>query len=361
MQKMEYNEYEGMSLQLLAVPAKLNALSLKLGYDADIQKNINGISAKTTAAANSFIATMTNEGSQVLVNKSLLMTSLSPSDVKIANMKSSLNAATLALQANKQQVISLQTDIHSNVESFRGRKTAHESELSTKRSRISTIRSEIESLESSIQAHDKEASEVENGAAELDKRACDIRHAARRKRKRAGIGGIVGVVLAPFTGGASLALAGIHAGININDADDCDRNARRLRDEAATKRNQVQTLRSKKATLDGQKASLESEIATLQNSTDNLNEASHVLKEVTDFLRGSIDDIDNVLTVFQSMDTAMAEASLQTDSFKIIQNAFAQQPDKLGSRAQVYLDKLKGKWTQLETVLLQHGALSISY
>ncbi|XP_045190143.2 uncharacterized protein LOC123547252 isoform X2 [Mercenaria mercenaria] len=357
-----------MTLQLLTVPTKLNALSLKLGYDADIQNNINRISAKTSTAANSFKATMTNEGSQVLVNKSMLMTSLSPSDVKITNMKSSLNAATRALQANKKQVISLQTDIHSNVESCRGRKTAHESELTTKRTRISTIRSEIESLETSIQAHDTEASTVENGAAELDKRAHDIRQAARRKRKRAGlggiIGGVVGVVFAPFTGGASLALAtaaaGINAGININDADDCDRNARRLRDEAATKRNHVQTLRSKKASLDGQKASLESEIAKLQNSTDKLNEASRVLQEVTDFLRRSINDIDNVLNVFQNMDTAMAEALLQTDSFKIIQNAFAQQPEKLGSRAQVYLDQLKGKWTQLETVLLQHGAKSIS-
>ncbi|XP_053407867.1 uncharacterized protein LOC123547603 isoform X2 [Mercenaria mercenaria] len=205
----ENSEEKHVYSRLLAVSAKLSPLSLKLGYDADIEENIKDISERTIAAANSVKETMTDEGSRVL-DKSFLMTSLSPSDVLITNMQSSLNAATRALQANKQQIISLQADIHSNVESCRGRKTAHESELFTRRTKISTIRFEIENLDASIKAHHDEACTTENGAAELVERARDLRHAARRKENRAGIGGIfgglAGVMLTPVTGGASIVL-----------------------------------------------------------------------------------------------------------------------------------------------------------
>lgn len=73
-----------------------------------------------------------------------------------------------------------------------------------------------------------------------------------------------------LAGGASLALAtaaaGINAGINLNDADDCVRNARRLREEAEGKRSLAQSLRSEKSSLSNQITTLESEKRQLEYS-----------------------------------------------------------------------------------------------
>ncbi|XP_060552591.1 uncharacterized protein LOC132713901 isoform X2 [Ruditapes philippinarum] len=347
-----------MTLYLLKVPSALNTLVSKLSHDADIQNRIQGISARALAAADAYKLTFDNEGGSILVQKSHLMSTVSTDDVRITSMKNSLNAAIEALQSNKNLVINLQTDIHSNIETCRGRKMEHDSALSTKRERISNISTEIGSLDENIKVHEEEAVSAETGAAELEGRRDSIRRAARKKRKRAGIGGIVGVALAPFTGGLSLGLATVYAGVNLNDAGDCERQANRLREEANSKREHVKQLRAKKEILENQKLSLDEEATSLQAYTDDLDKASQVLEEVTDFLRRSIVDIDNVLVVFQDMESAFSETVLQTDSFKIIQNAFAKQPNRLDSLAQNYLDQLKCKWTQLETTIVENSTRS---
>ena len=48
-----------------------------------------------------------------------------------------------------------------------------------------------------------------------------------------------------------------------------------------------------------------------------------------------------LLCLFQDIETAFTETMLQTESFTIIQNAFAIEPKQLGSGAQTYLDRLK--------------------
>ena len=66
-------------------------------------------------------------------------------------------------------------------------------------------------------------------------------------------------------GGASLLAGGAFAGVNINDADDCSRNAHRHREDAANKRQQAAALRGQRDALLNQKSSLEAEIERLQN------------------------------------------------------------------------------------------------
>ena len=53
------------------------------------------------------------------------------------------------------------------------------------------------------------------------------------------------------------------AGVNTNDADDCNRNARRHREDAANKRQQATALRGQRDALFNQKSSLEAEIERL--------------------------------------------------------------------------------------------------
>ena len=69
-----------------------------------------------------------------------------------------------------------------------------------------------------------------------------------------------------FTGGLSLGLGAVYAGVNLNDAGDCDRKAKQLRREAESKREHVKQLLSKKAALEDQKSSLENEITSLKAS-----------------------------------------------------------------------------------------------
>lgn len=146
---------------------------------------------------------MANQGSHVLAQK-LSITTLSPNDVRITEMKSALTALFKALTSIEQQVISLETTIHNSIEECRSRKIEHETELVDKESKIAVLRSEVEGLEDKIAAHENEASTIENGASELDERAADIRDTARRKRENAGLGafisGLVGIALTPFTG-----------------------------------------------------------------------------------------------------------------------------------------------------------------
>ena len=186
--------------QLLSVSPALNSLVEKLRHDADIQSCIQGISARAGDAASAFRSTMEVEGGKVFAQKSALMKTLSPNDVQITDMKSSLNAAIKALQSNRTLVISLQTEIHISVESCRGRRMEHDNNLSTMRIRISNLNDEIKSLDENIKVHDDEAATSERSAAELEERRNSIQRANKRRKRRAGIGGIVGVALAPFTG-----------------------------------------------------------------------------------------------------------------------------------------------------------------
>ncbi|XP_045190148.2 uncharacterized protein LOC123547256 [Mercenaria mercenaria] len=349
--------------QLLVIPPRLHVLSSKLKRDRDIQKQINDIARKARTAAESFKSAISKEGSAVLLQKTLFITS-SSNDISIADMQRALNAATQALTATSDIVVSLQRDIHSSIEICRGRKGHYESELDTILSRISNMWTEIESLEVIITIHEDEATSLSVEAVELNKRVYDMKKAAKKKRKHVEttglIGGIVGLALAPFTGGTSLALAtaatGISAAVNLPRADTYEKTASRLHNDAERKTVKVEELTSQKSELMKQKSSLESEMGPVQSRTESLTEASNVLQQVTSFLLPTIHAIDVLLHAFQDMSTAIEDASLQNNSFEIIRLAFSSTPKRIEGRSSPYLDRLMEKWEQLEGILLQHGA-----
>ncbi|XP_045190708.2 uncharacterized protein LOC123547574 [Mercenaria mercenaria] len=350
--------------QLLNVPSKLSELAAKLHHDKDIQNDINILARDGQQVANSFKRMLEADGSKILTEKNRLVKTSNPTDVEVDTLRKTLKAARDSLTSKHKDIITLEKDIHISIATCNGRKKQHDTERQTTNLKLETIPKEIASLNEKIKAHDDSIGTYDKSAQDLDNQAENLRRAARKKKRKGLfgglVGGIVGVALAPFTGGASLkiaaAAAGIHAGVNLNDADDCNRNARRLRDEATSKRQQVQTLRSKRDTLEVEKRTLESQIRTLQTSSDELQDAAGGLQEVSDYLRSSVNVINDLLRAIENMDTAMKDAELQSNSFVIIQNAFARYPETLGAKSQPYLDKLKEKWTRLENILVQHGA-----
>ncbi|XP_053407809.1 uncharacterized protein LOC123547572 isoform X3 [Mercenaria mercenaria] len=279
-------------------------------------------------------------------------------------MQRALNAATEALTATSDLVVSLQTDIHDSIEICRGRKGHYESELDAILSKLSNMWAEIESLEVIITMHEDEATSLALESAELHERVHDVKKAAEEKRKDVEttgiIGGIVGLVLAPFTGGISLALAGaatgISAAVNLPCADTYEKTASMLHSDAERKTVKAEELKTQKSELMKQKFSLESEMGPVQSRTENLTEASNVLQQVTSFLLPTIHAIDVLLHAFQDMNAAIKDASLQNNSFEMIRFAFSSTPKRTEGRSSSYLDRLMEKWEQLEGILLQHGA-----
>lgn len=106
-----------------------------------------------------------------------------------------------------------------------------------------------------------------------------------------------------MTGGASIviatAAAGVHVGVNLNDAEDCNRNARQLREESASKNIQSQSLRSRKDTLETQKRTLEAEIRALEDKATTLHESSGGLQDLTGVLRFSVEVTDKLMITIE--------------------------------------------------------------
>lgn len=146
---------------------------------------------------------MTSDGNVILAQKELLVKAQSPSDVNVTKMKTSLGSITSGLKSVRNDVLTMQGSVHSDVESCRSRKRQHESSVSSKQGSISSLQGQINTCESEITTHQNDITSFEQSAQELDNRAGDIERAARRKRKRGRfgfLGAAVGLVLAPVTG-----------------------------------------------------------------------------------------------------------------------------------------------------------------
>ncbi|XP_053407513.1 uncharacterized protein LOC128559544 [Mercenaria mercenaria] len=364
--------------QLQKVPRNLSALAAKLHHDPDIQTKIYRLSRDDQQVANSFNRTLEADGSKIHTEKNRLVNTSNPTDVKVDTLRKTLKAMRDSVTSLQRYIITLEKDYHSSIEAVNGRKKQHDTNIQTTKQTLETIQTEISSLEHLIKALDESIGTIEQisrdcesrGTLEqssryLDIQAKNLRSAARQKRDNGifggvtsgvigdvideigrVIGGIFGVALVPYTGGASLEIAtaatGNHVGVNLIVTDDCNINARRIRE----KRQQAQTVRTKQ----------ESQIKTLQTSSDKLQQAADGLQGASSYLCSSLDVYNDLLRALRNMDTALKDTELQSNSFVIIQNAFARYPEALGAKSQHYLDKLKEKWVMLEKIFVQHGA-----
>lgn len=186
------------------VPSTLSCLGSKLQNDPDIQKQISVLAREGKAVADSFRQVIAIDGGKILTETNRLANTSNPTDVNTHKLRETLKSARDSLTSERKEVVTLQTDIHSNIEECNKRKKQHETNKQTTQNRLHSIPADIASLDESISAHEASVRTLEQSARDLDGQADNLRRSANEKRKRGIFGGVLGVVvgaaLAPFTG-----------------------------------------------------------------------------------------------------------------------------------------------------------------
>lgn len=126
---------------------------------------------------------------------------------------------------------------------------------------------------------------------------------------------------------------------SINKAEDERRKCLGKKEDVTRIQNQIRVLRS--------------DISTLQGRQKELKKATSDLEEVTCHLRGALTTIHKAIVVVQDFEQEILRADLQTDKFKIIQNAFLNHPDRLGGFAQQAVMRLWEKWQNVRAVIIE--------
>ncbi|XP_052773704.1 uncharacterized protein LOC128212341 [Mya arenaria] len=352
-----------MTLQLVPALAGMSALLSELQADQDVQFAVRQTVSRAQSCVSKYKDIMSNEGGRIITEKNLLVASSCPSDVRVQKLVTSMENATSSIVSIRDDVIRIQSSVHENIELCRERTQNHKQTIDRDTVKMETLATQILGTESEISSCETDSVTYDYDAARLDASAENVERAARKKKKRGKFGawlGGAGVLLAPFTGGASLALTvtgAATAAVNLNDAGGCRNIARDFRLHAEQRRIHAQNLRTKKAGLEAENSEAELEINAINSKIAQLEKASTSLHNMTTELSTFVLAINNTLNAFQSMETCFKETLLQTNSFTIIQNAFGRQPQRAAVMANTYLAKLKAKWEALERLLLQSGAV----
>ncbi|XP_052815965.1 uncharacterized protein LOC128242736 [Mya arenaria] len=351
-----------MTLQLVPTVGGMYALLPGLHADQDVQIAVVQTVSLAESCVSKYKSIMISEGGRIITEKDLLVASSCPSDVRVQKLMTSIKNATSSIVSIRDDVIRIQSSVHDNYEMCRERTQSHKCTIDGDTVKMETLATQISDTDSQISSCQSDSVTFDTDAGKLDARAGDIESAARKKNDAGILGAVlggVGILLAPFTAGISLTLttAGVAtAAVNLNDAESCRSTARDLRSKAQQHRSDAENLRSRKAGLETEKSEAELEITVIKSKIDQLERASTSLHNMTSELSTFVLAIDNTLNVFQNMETCFKETLLQTESFTIIQNAFARQPEKAAGTANKYLADLKARWEALEGLLLQSGA-----
>lgn len=287
-----------------------------------------------------------------------------PTHVNIVNIKRALEALCISVKISSDNLFSLQTDVQDNIEKCKKRKKQHDSDIETKRNYLKTITIQLKLYNSDINAFEKEAKDLDTKAAGLEKNGEELRERSDQNKRKTAVGGIVagvvGLVLAPATGGASLlvATAGatINAAVNMPKAIDNAKRAQNMREQAESTRKEAQEHRIKKREITNSKSVLELEIKPLEKDADELSNACRVLKEITEILFTISDAMDYLQQVLQNTEVSIKEVHLRADAFKIIQTALQNRPGHFEERAQIYFENLRDSWVMVEHFLIENCA-----
>lgn len=183
--------------------SSLTTLSSSLNLEPDIKRSIDQMISKGRECLNRYESTLIKEGGAILVQKELILASKSPGDLKVQGMQTALHEITSKMRAVRDASLALQTDVHSNIESCRGRNQTHESTIVTDQQTLNDIAAEIQGINAQIALVEEDIIRMDNDAGRLTNRAWEIDIQAEEDEED-GIFGVVasiaGIALAPFTG-----------------------------------------------------------------------------------------------------------------------------------------------------------------
>ncbi|KAH3845406.1 uncharacterized protein LOC127873079 [Dreissena polymorpha] len=350
-----------MALQLNQIPGNLQSMSRELSGDADIKNDVNKLVIRGSKCVQSFDRMMRYEYREVFIQKELLFQANDAGEVNVPKLTKSVSDMTAALKAIRDDVMSTQSEVHSDIEKCRARVREKQNNLQQFEYTVSRMEREIREFESNILRLDGEINELDDNAGKLESRAREIDREAEEKTGW-GIGGIVmavaGVILAPVTFGLSLSLTatgGILAGVNLSNAADCRDGAQRARNSAWEKRNESSGLSSRKIEMQNEIRENKLNIRSTKTEIETIESDERTLQRMIGQMYEFVTVIDNVLNVFQEAETTLKDVHVNSASFSVMKNAFMRNPTKAADMSQRHLAHLKAKWEEMETILSRHG------
>lgn len=190
--------------QLQSLPIRLRYLASQLHHDEDIQERIIDLVHDGNEAVTAFRQIMKVSGDEILTAKNRLMKVDSPADVTVNTFRQTLKDTRISLEREKMKIVYLQTKIHTAIEESNRRKKEHQTAKRKISISLHAIPEDIQQLASKIKEYEKLIKVYYRRAEEMEQTAYMFEREANNKGGGGivlGIlGGIIGAVLAPFTG-----------------------------------------------------------------------------------------------------------------------------------------------------------------
>lgn len=143
------------------------------------------------------------QGEEILVQKVILETTETPTEVDIAKLVNALEKITPKLGLIRNSVLQVKTAVQLNIDACRDRRLKHRDEIETARDHVDVLKVDIFEAKEAIRDCQADSEVLENAAREREKAATSMKETAEKRRKFGNVGllyGTIGAVLAPFTG-----------------------------------------------------------------------------------------------------------------------------------------------------------------
>ena len=191
------------SKALATINTQLGVLTSGLSHDKDIQVAVGDIVGNVVTCVNQYGQALSREGSTVIAQQQLLVTTETVSEVNVAKLNTSLHSLTKKIEAIRNEVLSIEKNVNANIEDTRSRRRQHGSRVEEAERKVSQMEKELKDLESEIGSCETDQRNFEQSANELDNHVGNLRREADKKRALGGLGifaAVMGVIAAPFTG-----------------------------------------------------------------------------------------------------------------------------------------------------------------
>lgn len=344
-----------MALALQDMPCTLNTLASQMKGEKKVSILVSNLTYKSTLVVSQYTNVFENQGSCVLKKKEELLLISDPTEIDVQDLENSLDTFKAGLCAATCEMKLLEHTVHSGIADCESRQTKHESTITREEVSIAETASKMTECESRVLECEKAATQNEEEAKDFNQRARAEEAKEEKSKNTAIIGGTVGtaaaIFLAPFSGGASLALAAGTAGLvggSLIVADELRKKARHFESIAKTERDNAQAARTKVSELKDQISVCKKNIERSRSKCRNLRRTHETLDLINGTLLSYVSLMNRVEEYVQDLNTSIHAAITEGVAFSMIQQALSECPVELEGLAREAMLELREKWKAVE-------------